>query len=102
MNNFIRSMLPVLLGGLVVSVAAASSALSGDDADFVKNAAKGGMAEVELGRLAAQKASNPEVKNFASRMVRDHSRADHELTSLAASKGVDLPTGKGLMNDATY
>ncbi len=103
MNNIFRSIFPLLLGGgLVFSAAAASSTLSGDDLDFVKNAAKGGMAEVELGRLGEQKASNPEVKNFASRMVRDHSKANHELTSLAASKGVDLPSGKGMMNDATY
>jgi putative membrane protein len=103
MNNLIRGMLPVLLGGgLVLSTAAAASTLNSDDQDFVKNAAKGGMTEVELGRLAEQKATNPEVKNFASRMVRDHSKADQQLTNLAAAKGVDLPSGKGLMNDATY
>lgn len=103
MRHLVCGMLPVLLVGVFVLPAlAAPSTLTGDDVDFVKNAAKGGITEVELGRLAEQKATNPEVKNFASRMVRDHSKADQELTSLAASKGVDLPTGKGLMNDATY
>jgi len=35
-------------------------------------------------------------------MVRDHSKIDVKLTALASSKGVQLPDGKGLMNDATY
>ncbi len=94
---------PVFLGSaLVLSAAGGPAKLTGDDADFVKKAAKGGMTEVELGQLAEQKTSNPLVKSFAERMVRDHSQADRQLTALAASKGVDLPTGKGLMNDASY
>ena len=60
------------------------------------------MAELELCRVAERKAANTEVKNFASKMVGDHSKADQQLTHLAASKGVDLRSGKGLMNDATY
>jgi putative membrane protein len=68
----------------------------------VNNAAKGGTTEVQLGHLAAQKSKNPEVQRFASRMVRDHSKIDVKLTALASSKGVQLPDGKGLMNDATY
>lgn len=103
MTRNLCKMLPVLLGGgLVLFAGAGPTKLNSDDADFVKKAAKGGMTEVELGQLAVQKTSNPLVKSFADRMVRDHSKADHQLTSLAASKGVALPSGKGLMNDATY
>jgi putative membrane protein len=56
--------------------------------EFVKHAAQGGMAEVALGRLAADKATNPDVKQFGQRMVDDHSKANEELTSLASSKGI--------------
>ena len=59
--------------------------------DFVKHAAQGGMAEVSLGKLAADKASDPDVKQFAQRMVDDHSKANDELTSLAGSKGMQPP-----------
>jgi putative membrane protein len=55
-------------------------------------AAKGGMAEVELGKLAAEKASSDDVKKFGQRMADDHGKAGDELKSLAQSKNVTLPT----------
>ena len=57
----------------------------------MKGAATGGMEEVELGQLAAQKASSPDVKNFGQHMVDDHSKANDQLKQLAAQKGVTLP-----------
>jgi putative membrane protein len=63
-----------------------------DDNDFMTEAAQGGMAEVELGKLAASKATNAEVKKFGQLMVSDHSKANGELKALAAKKGVTLPT----------
>lgn len=65
--------------------------LSAHDYKFVVDAAKGGMAEVTLGQLAAQKATDPSVKDFAQRMVQDHQKANDELTKLAAQKGATLP-----------
>lgn len=66
---------------------------SGRDKSFMKSAAEGGMAEVELGRLAAQKSADPDVKAFGQRMVDDHSRANEKLKELAASLHYPLPTG---------
>jgi putative membrane protein len=63
------------------------------DESFVKNEARGGMAEVELGKLAAEKASNANVKAFAQRMVSDHEKANDELKQIATSKNITLPTG---------
>jgi putative membrane protein len=62
-----------------------------EDIEFVLDAAKGGMAEVELGKLAAQRAQNDEVKKFAQRMVDDHSKANDELKQIAQSKSIKLP-----------
>ena len=70
---------------------AVSSATATSDPDFIKEAGMGGMAEVELGKLAATKATNPEVKKFAQMMVTDHSKANDELKALAAKKGITLP-----------
>jgi len=66
--------------------------VTGGDLAFMNDAAPGGMAEVELGKLAAQKAHNAEVKSFAQKMVEDHSKAGEELKQLAAQKKVTLPT----------
>jgi putative membrane protein len=67
------------------------SSSGSEDIEFVLDAAKGGMAEVEFGKLAAERAQNAEVKKFAERMVNDHSKAGNELKSLAQSKGIRLP-----------
>ncbi|HZP48635.1 MAG TPA: DUF4142 domain-containing protein [Vicinamibacterales bacterium] len=61
------------------------------DQKFVHEAAAGGMAEVELGKLAQEKASSEEVKSFGKRMVDDHSKANDELKTLAQSKSITLP-----------
>ena len=87
-----RSALFVALMSAGIAVAADSGSLSGADRNFVLEAAKGGMAEVELGNLAKDKAQNPDVKSFAQRMVDDHSKANDQLKGLASSKGVQLPT----------
>jgi putative membrane protein len=62
-----------------------------NDRAFVLEAGPGGLAEVELGRLAAQKGQSADVKKFGQRMVADHSKANAELKKLAASKGITLP-----------
>ena len=48
------------------------------------------MAEVELSKLA-QKSENADVKSFADRMIRDHTKANQELTTIATGLGVDVP-----------
>ena len=68
-----------------------STALSSADREFIMKAADGGMAEVELGRLAVNKASNSDVKTFAQRMIDDHSKANDELKQLAQTKNITLP-----------
>ncbi len=68
-----------------------SAKSGGADEMFVKKAAQGSKAEVELGQLALQKASSDDVKKFAQRMVDDHTKAGQELQSAVSSKGMTLP-----------
>ncbi|HEX3704004.1 MAG TPA: DUF4142 domain-containing protein [Vicinamibacterales bacterium] len=65
---------------------------SAADQTFVKKAAEGGMAEVELGKLAAEKAASPEVKQFGQKMMDDHGKANDQLKSLAQNKNITLPS----------
>ena len=68
-----------------------SGSLSSGDRKFVQEAAIGGLAEVEMGNLAQQKASSDAVKQFGQRMVTDHSKANDELKQVASSKGIEVP-----------
>jgi len=74
---------------------------AGPDTAFAKEAAVGGMAEVELGNLAKEKASNNDVKQFGDRMVTDHSKANDELKQWASQKKVTLPEKLDQKHQAT-
>ena len=63
-----------------------------EDVDFVREAALGGMMEVQLGKTAQEKATKPQVKEFGRHMQTDHSKANDELKKIAAKKGIKLPT----------
>ena len=71
---------------------ASDAKLAHADKKFVEGAATGGMAEVQLGQLAVQKAQSAEVKQFAQKMVDDHSKANDQLKQIASGKNVQLPT----------
>jgi putative membrane protein len=62
-----------------------------DPKTFVKKAALDGMTEVQLGKIAQEKSQNPDVRSFAERMVKDHTKANDELKTLAKRKGYDVP-----------
>ena len=74
------------------AAAPAKSGLAAADRKFMMDAARGGAAEVELGKLAAQRASSDAVKQLGQRLADDHSKANEELKNLAQQKGVTLPS----------
>jgi len=91
----------ILVGAVVLGLAASPAFAEGKkkpakkpltDQTFVMKAARGGMAEVELGKLAEDKGSSEQVKSFGKRMADDHGKANDELQSLAKNKNITLPT----------
>ena len=62
-----------------------------NDKKFIKEAAMGGMMEVELGKVAAQKGSSDSVKQFGQKMVDDHTKANDELKQIASAESVTIP-----------
>lgn len=75
-----------------------------DVADFAVKAANDGMTEVKIGEYASKNASDKSVKDFADMMVKDHSKVNEELKTLASSKNIALPATVGedktdMMND---
>ncbi|HZY84641.1 MAG TPA: DUF4142 domain-containing protein [Gemmataceae bacterium] len=79
-----------LAGAALAQRRAADNAL-GADSTFVKKAASGGMLEVKLGQLAADKASNAAVRQFGQRMARDHTKANRQLMSILTAEGLTPP-----------
>lgn len=73
-------------------LAAAMATLSKSDQTFVHQAAIAGMAEVAEAQLALSKAQRDDVKQFAQRMIDDHTKANDQLKQLAAAKQITLPT----------
>ena len=69
--------------------------LSSADQTFVTKAAEGGMAEVEMAKLAKSSAESEEVKAFAQKMVDDHTKANDKLAAIANEKDAKLPSAPG-------
>jgi putative membrane protein len=62
------------------------------DTIFADKAAIGGLAEVDLGKLALTKTDNARIKRFANMMITDHGKANTELARIANEKHITLPT----------
>ena len=62
--------------------------------EFVDKAGTSGLAEVEMGKLGAQKAKSGQVEAFAKRMVADHTKANQELQTAIKGKGVQVPASR--------
>ena len=86
-TTLIASALALGLAG----TASAQSAPNATDTRFMQQAASDGIAEVQMGQLALEKASDPQVKELARRIVADHTKANGHLRALAVRKHVKLP-----------
>jgi putative membrane protein len=66
--------------------------LSTTDAYFMDQAARGGLAQVSEGQLAAKQAHEAAVRRYAAQMVTDHTKVNTDLNALAQQKRITLPT----------
>jgi putative membrane protein len=86
----LKTLASLLAGSAVLLMAAGPVPMS--DQNFVKKTAQGGLAEIQSGQLALTKSSNQKVKDYAMKMVDDHTRAADDLRSVAAKKDIAFPT----------
>ena len=77
---------------LAFGILAAGCAKDPRDQDFVTKAGQGGLAEVQMGQVAATKGVADDVKSFGQRMAADHSKANDELKTIASTAGATVPT----------
>lgn len=66
--------------------------LNNDDSRFATAAASGGIMEVELGKICAEKGMTDQARNFGKMMVDDHTNINNDLMGLAAAKNLALPS----------
>jgi putative membrane protein len=63
-----------------------------DDSEFLVDIAEVNLAEIEIGKLAQTKSTNPEVKKFGKMLVDEHTKSASEVSALAKAKNFTLPT----------
>ena len=69
-----------------------AKAESSDLQRFVEKASIVNMAEIQLGQLAAERAQDPQVKQFAQTMVDDHTKAQEQLKTVASDQNIPIPS----------
>ena len=79
--------------GLIGFAAGAASAaqLSQQDQDFVKQAAQGGLEEIQSGQMAEQKGASQAIKQLGQTLVTDHTMMNEQLKQIAQQQGFTLP-----------
>jgi len=80
--------------------ARSASQLQRADQGMLRDIAQANMAEVETGTLALEKSKDEQVRQFAQRMVDDHTTGLNDVRALAQTKGVTLPDGPGAKHKA--
>jgi putative membrane protein len=91
-----------VLGHQETSPVSAETQAAMTDQAFVKEAARGGLAEVKLGKLAEDNGSSEAVKTFGTRMVAEHTKAGDQLKDAAAQEHITLPVDLSAKDQALY
>lgn len=63
------------------------------DAHFIKKAAEGNNAEIQMGQMVSQHTQDPQIRAYADKLVQDHTKANEQLRQIADAKGVEFPAG---------
>jgi putative membrane protein len=86
--------------GSSASGSAASSKVSHGDKSLMDDLAKANLSEIETAKMVQGKTQNDQVKQYAQKMIDDHTQAQQQLQQLAEQKGVKLPTDPDLKHKA--
>jgi predicted outer membrane protein len=97
MSKQILGVAAVCLGMLA---GAAGAQTASQDKSFLKDSAQGNMAEVEFGKLAAEKSSNGDVKAFADKMQHDHTMLAEQMKPFMEKMNVTAPSGLSMKDKA--
>ena len=99
MKRFISAFFTGVLA-LVLSVTSAFAQAAQSAEEFVEDASAKGLAEIEGAKVALEKSTSRDVKDFAQRMIKDHTAANQKLKDLAKQKGLEMSDDASLMAKA--
>jgi putative membrane protein len=91
MKKITTILVAALIGAALPLTLHAEEQVSSRDAKFLRKAAEGNSAEIQMGQMVAQRTQDQQVRNFAEKIVRDHTQANQQLQQIAQAKGIDLP-----------
>lgn len=74
-----------------MSTSMAAGPVSKEDANWAATVANGNMTEIELSKVASDKATMPRLKTYASMIISDHTQAGDKLKQITATKNITLP-----------
>jgi putative membrane protein len=92
----------VLVAGTLLSSTLAKAATSDSDKQFLSMAAQSDVNEIKLSQLAQTKASSPQVKAFANKMVADHTKLETQMKPFATKWDLTPPAGLDPDHQAIY
>ena len=98
---------PAILALAAVSACAPAFAQSADqartahkDTEFLKQANQGSVDEIYLAKIALKKSDDPDVKNFAQKMIDDHGKLLEDMKSFDMEAGISIPQHDSVATDA--
>jgi putative membrane protein len=97
-----RVMCMSMIGATLFVSVQAKATVTDDDKKFLTMAAQSDVNEIKLSKLAETKATNPQVKAFARKMVADHTQLEVEMKPFATAWGVTAPTDLDADHQAIY
>ena len=96
----LKTVSALMLSAALSVPAFAQNKMDNDEAAALKRIAQANVNEVAAGKIGAEKATSPDVKRFAQKMVDDHGKMAQELKSLGQSKGVPVADSTGMTDMA--
>ena len=97
-----KTILTTALTICFAAIGLAAQGLTPDEQKFMLKAAKSDETEISLSKLALERSSDPQIKQFAQTMVTDHTKSTSLLKPIAARHNVSVPANPGPANDAKY
>ena len=100
-TNFkLTTVAAILMSIMLVFFSSSAFTIGVEADDFITRASASGVAEIESGKIALEKTTYPEIKEFAKKMIENYASSNKDLRELAAKKDVEIADEAVLLDKA--